>query len=538
MRAQLKLTTLALVAAGLIQGCASQMMVETKDASAAVKKEAVAQSERMQIAVEKKANPTRTSEAYLPAALLIEERRTELPSMFNNEISIFREFNSLNEVAERITFHSGLPVTIAPEITNSDTSGAPAATVAMSVAPAISPGMLPLPGGTSGAHGMSGAVVRMEYKGKVAGFLDLAASRYGVSWRYMGGKIEIYRTLTKTFIIKATPGSKTISSEVSNTASSTASSSADGPKTTTNASLSVWDSIGGTLGNMKSMYGKVYVNQSTGSVTITDIPSHLAQMEEYLQQQNAIMGKQVLLSIKILSVSSRDTDKRGVNLNAVFNSMSKNYGWTFSSAFQNDPSAASLAVRVLDTAGAVTGANIGALAGTSAIITALRVEGEVTTLTSWSGVTMNNQPAPIVAGRDSAYLQSTNTTTTANVGTTTTLTQGTYVTGVSMNIIPHILDGGELILESYTSISSLANMFSQTANGNTVQFPEIDKRKLQNSISMRSGQTLILTGFDQNSMDTGEDSTGFGPLGGGVKRANHNKDILVILITAVTADKL
>lgn len=523
MRFNLKLTVLALISAGvLLQGCSSQTIRDAKEKSAAIKQDAELQAERIQTAPIKQANPTRSVDAYIPVILLADKNVVALPDMFQNTMSIHREFNSLNEVAERVTYHSGLLVTISPDAL----APAQAAGAAQASPASAAPTATPTPGS---AQANAAIPVRLEYTGNVSGFLDIASSRYGVSWRYVENRIEIYRTLTKTFVIKALPGAKTMSADISNN---------DGPKVTSAISLSIWEGLDKTLTSMKSSFGKVYVNQSTGTVTVTDIPSTLSQMETYIDQQNSIMGKQVLLSIKVLSVSARNADNRGVNLNAVFNSLSQNFGWSFASAFTTDINAASLTMRVLDTAGSTTGGNIKSYQGTNAIITALRTEGEVSVVTSWSGVTMNNQPAPIVVGRDSGYLSSVATTITTGVGTTTTLTPGTYVTGISMSMLPHILDGGELLLESSMSISTLANMFSQTANGNTVQFPEIDKRKLQNSISMRSGQTLILTGFDQNAVDTGEEDTGVGMLGGGVKRAKNNKDILVILITAVTADKL
>lgn len=536
MRFDFKLITLSVLAASLaLQGCSSEMIRETKAKGATTQTEAQTHVDTIKaVAV----TPVReiVDDIYIPIILVADEKKIELPEIFNSEIEIYGEFNSLTEVAERITFHTQLPVTISPEILSSDKSSSAGQQPGMGGMPP-NPGMMSMPGmGMPGTGNGSSAPssVRLEFKGKASNFLNLAASRYGVSWRYADGSIEIYRTLTKTIPIRALPGSKVLSSEVSNTSGT----STDGPKIVNNATLSIWSSLGSALNSMKSIHGNVFINEATGTVTITDIPSRVAQMTEYIEQQNAIMGKQVLLSVRVLSISSRGHDERGVNLNAVFNSLSQNFGWTFSSVFQGSPNAASLTMRVLDTAGAVTNANVKSFAGTNAIITALQTQGKVTTLTSWSGITLNNQPAPIMVGRDSAYLQSTSTTVTPNVGSTTTLTQGTFVTGISMNTVPHILEGGELLLESTMSISSLANMFSQTANGNTVQFPEIDKRKLQNSISMRSGQTLILTGFDQNSTDGSEEDTGFGALAGGIKRANLNKDILVILITAVTADKL
>jgi len=519
----------------------------------------------------------------MPVTLVANAKKTYLPAVFSKQMSIHSDFSSLSEVAERVTFHSQILVSITPDaqfpVGMLGQQGSMPGSQSSSGMPSMpgglpqTPSQMPIPGQMSG-QGFGGQassmqqIVHLDFDGKVEDFLNLAASRYGVSWRYSDGRIEIYRTITKTFVIKSVPGSKTMSNSISSSGgagaapaggvaggtaggapgaagaaggASGASSGGAGPLTMTESSLSIWNDIEKTLATMKSASGKVFVNQSTGTVTITDIPSYLSQMEQYIDQQNAIMSKQVMLSIRIMSVSVNNADNHALNMGAVFASLSKNYGWAYSSAFATDPSASSLTMRVLNTAGASNpNANIGTLAGTNAIVSALRSEGNVTTLTSWSGTTMNNQPAPISVGLNSAYLQSTATTTTANVGTSTTLTPGSYITGISMSVMPHILDGGELILEYSLNIAALNNLFTQSSNGNTIQFPEIASRQLLNSLLMRSGQTLILSGFDQNTatiknQDTGAD---VGLLAGGSRAANRNKDTLIILITAITADKL
>jgi type IVB pilus formation R64 PilN family outer membrane protein len=153
--------------------------------------------------------------------------------------------------------------------------------------------------------------------------------------------------------------------------------------------------------------------------------------------------------------------------------------------------------------------------------------------------TLNHQPVPVQVARQTSYLKSSQTTISANVGSTTSLTPGIVTSGFTMMVLPNVMDNGTVMLQFSTDISTLRriNIVSSTSgpNGSQIQTPEIDTRNFLQRVAMKSGQTLVVSGFEQ--MDDGLDKQGVGTpsnflLGGGV--ATHaNKDIIVILVTPI-----
>ncbi len=476
----------------------------------------------------------------------------------NRRLSVNREFRTLREVAERVTLLMGIPVTIAPEALpeeqNTSAAQQPAASPQV---PLGMPGMNPM---AFMANSIQNAVP-LSYDGPLSGFLDVAAARFGVHWEWNGDGIRFYRFATRTFRLMALPGETTMTNMVSNTTGGNSSGGSSGSGSTGNSAssetkqkiqvdskLSVWDGILESIKGMLSKKGaSVSVTAATGTVTVTDTPEVLARVEKYIEQQNASLSKQVVVNVRVLSVELKNSEQYGINWDIVYRSLAGNAGFSFKNAF--DPSSTNnptLTLNVLSSAGRVnqnpngplTGASIGSWAGSQAFINALSTQGHVSQVTSASLTTLNNQSAPLQVGRQTTYLASSTTTQTSGVGSTTTLQPGTLTTGFSMSIVPHILDRGQLMLQFAVDISSLLGIYSVNSNNSTIQAPDVDTRNFMQRVLLHSGDTLVMTGFEQSASDA--DTRGVGnarnpTLGGGVK-GNRNRSVLVILIQPVTTD--
>ncbi len=190
------------------------------------------------------------------------------------------------------------------------------------------------------------------------------------------------------------------------------------------------------------------------------------------------------------------------------------------------------------TAGQSTNADIRSWAGSQALINALSGQGHVSQVTSASLTTLNNQSAPLQVGRQTTYLASSTTTVTQGAGATTTLQPGLLTTGFSMTIVPHILERGRLMLQYAIDISSLLNMYTVNSNNSSIQAPDVDTRNFLQRVMLQTGDTLVMTGFEQNTLNTnlsGMGNANNSMLGGGVN-GKRNRSVLVILIQPITAD--
>lgn len=471
-----------------------------------------------------------------------------LPSQFAKQYTIDREFTSITDVAERITALSGIPVSISPDSISNSMGGMQQGQqqsqqpVASSMPPPM-PGAGPIPqGGITSFNGASlplGGGIQLTYTGNLSGFMDLACARFGLSWEYRDNQVVIFRTITKTFVVYALPGDTTLDSKISNQsaggggAGATAASSNSTHNTGVSFSaLSVWTAMDQSIKGMLTSYGKASVTPATGTVTVTDVPYAVSRIGRFVAEQNKSLSRQVVLTVKVLSVSVTDLDNYGINWNLVYNNVTKTVGATFASNFPQNIAASALKLSVLP-------ASKGVLSGSDAIVSAISQQGNVSLVTSAKVTTLNNQAVPVQVGKQTAYLASSSTTSTPNVGTTASLTPGVVTTGFSMNLLPHILEEGRMLLQYAIDLSTLNQMVTVNSGTSSIQTPEIQTRNFMQRVAVHSGETLVLSGFEQTENGAVNQGTGQASntwLGGGITgRRTH--DVIVVLVTPEVADK-
>jgi type IVB pilus formation R64 PilN family outer membrane protein len=480
-----------------------------------------------------------------------------LPPIFYEPTTFDRSVNSLAELAERITLRAGIPTKVSPDAlavangggnngNNGNEAGVAPGAAAAGAAPARA-GAGANPGG-NGA-GRAGGPIRITYNnGNFKGLLDTAAARFGVYWKYVDGSIQFFCTESRTFQINAIPGDSSMSANITSGAGSTGgvaggnggnggAGAASGVSTSNSqnigvaSKLSVYASIEKSIGAMLSGYGKVVASPATGAISVVDTPDALDRIAAFVDGENKSLSRQVVINVTVLSVNLADSDEYGINWNLVYQGLSNKYG------IKNNAAAGSNSVGfsagILATAGSK-------LAGTSLVINALSEQGKVRRQTTASVVTLNNQPVPVQVARQTSYLQSSQTTVTALVGASTTLTPGTVTSGFNMSILPHILANGTVMLQFSTDISALRGIRTVSSNGSMIETPEMDTRNFLQRVAMKSNETLIISGFEQtdDNLDRSGVGTASNYLFGGGLTAKSSKEVIVVLVTPTTMGSL
>ncbi|MTV41722.1 PilN family type IVB pilus formation outer membrane protein, partial [Duganella radicis] len=418
------------------------------------------------------------------------------------------------------------------------------------------PGMpgAPRPGAGSAGYASPGAAnapVRIYYpSGNFKGLLDNAAARFGVSWKYADGAIHFYHTETRTFQISTLPGDSTFTATVASGAASTGGVSSGGAagggggggagatggtgggvtannsqNTAVASRLSVYGSIESGVKAMLTAYGKVVVSPATGSITVVDTPDSLARIATYIENENKTLSRQVVINVTVLSVTLSDSDDYGIRWDLVYNNLKQTYG--LASGMPAGVDDGQLKVGIIGNS---------RFASSTAVINALSKQGKVRRQTTASVITLNNQPVPLQVAKQTSYLQSSQTTVVAQVGTTTTLVPGSVTSGFNMSILPHVLNNGTVLLQFSTDISALRQIRQVQSGASRIESPEIDTRNFLQRVSLKSNETLIISGFEQT--DDKLDRQGVGDprnpaLGGGFE-AGASKETIVILITPTT----
>jgi len=115
------------------------------------------------------------------------------------------------------------------------------------------------------------------------------------------------------------------------------------------------------------------------------------------------------------------------------------------------------------------------------------------------------------------------------------LWSGTVTSGFNMTVLPHVLNNGTVMLQFSTDMSNLRRIRTVSSDKSTIETPELDTRNFMQRVAMKSGETLIISGFEQVD-DSGERQGVGSPanflFGGGIKSAS-NKEVIVILVTPI-----
>ncbi len=489
-----------------------------------------------------------------------------LPLTMDCDITYRPSYNvGIAEVARYITSECGVPVIVAPDAidpsvlssSNQGSSGPTAPPVLTapdnlsSFMPAGVIGNMPSNVRSTNMTGLSTpSTFPVKYSGKLSGLLNQVTAQLGLAWNYSSDDRSVRITYfdTKTFDVWAFGDDQVIESTVKSgllTSTGSGSSGGGGGSSSTGASgesgsnqsttVTIKTSLIGDIEkNVEAMLsqqpaGRMFLSRSTGTLTISDRPEILSNVSKYLNSINRSITRQVLFNVKVFEVTLSDKDQTGLDWTAVYTNLSNKWGFSLKNASTGiGANAVSGSLSILDTSKSPW-------AGSNLIIKALSEQGRISNVRSPSVTTLNLQPAPIQIGNVQSYIASSSTTTTASVGSSTSLTPATITSGFNMMLLPRIIDQDNLLLMITLSMSSKPTFTPFTSNGSSVQTADYDTKNLSPKVKLRSGQTLVLTGFEENSENatkSGVGDPGFFGLGGSrIRSTDHS--VLVVLITPV-----
>ncbi|WP_048797380.1 MULTISPECIES: PilN family type IVB pilus formation outer membrane protein [Serratia] len=528
----------ALVTAALLNGCASVDRINNTMDQAGLDYD---RAQRHMSNLQAQKSVVKETNAQWINTTPIIEQRTVNKAAPGCSITLNRQGSiSLSEITQRITSVCGVPVTISPDATMAlgGVSGGKTEQISGSIPAPDATGMVPLAamgGATKTVVTGSGNTLNgLYWSGSLSGLLDTISSRLGISWRYEQGRIFFYYLETRSFAIafmdsKADFNSKVVSgttSSAGNTGGGGGNSIAGDSNTSQSTTMEIKSSLYADLQeSVKSMLtptsGRMFL--SAGVMTVTDTPQVLDAIGKFIENRNKELNRQVVLNVEVLSVEKRSQDQLGIDWNAVFSSGS--IGATLGSAF-TEAAASSMTggLSIVD----------GKLAGSKAFIKALSEQARVSVVTQQASTTTNMTPLPMQVADQEDYAAQVSTNSTANVGTSTSITPATITTGFNMTLLPYIMpDANNLQLQFSISLSDSPTRRTFTSGDSSVELLKTKLKTVNQRVNMKSGQTIVLSGFQQGSRKgskQGVGSANFFGLGGGYNGENDNT-LLVILIT-------
>ncbi len=446
----------------------------------------------------------------------------------------------LTEFVNILSGQINLPIRVASDVAAAPAPVAAARPSSNSRVPQPATGSEP---GTSDPEAMS-----ISYEGPLSGLLDQVASHFGINWRYDGSVITFSRFETRIFLVEALPGKGKYSDKISgdsgggggggggSSGGSSGGTSSLSQEAELQADLDVWAEIGNTINAMLSGTGTAVIAPSVGTITVTTTSEVMKRVARYISEQNSRMTRQIAINVSVYTADIENEDDFNNQFAAALKTI-KPFSFTgviaptFSTGASGDFSRMSIGIINNDNANA------------SSVISALSKVTNNVRVAQFPMTTLNNVPITRRVGRDVAFLASAATTTTGTSGTTTTtLTPGTVREGFSLQLTPRLLADGRMLLQyslNLTDLVSITTFASGTgASASSVQLPVTASRVFVQQSLLRSGSTLVLSGYSQDQTNQNANGT-LNPynflLGGGIGN-DKKKTLLLVTITPQELD--
>ena len=397
--------------------------------------------------------------------------------------------------------------------------------------------------------------VPVRYTGKLSGLLNYLAGRYGVYWHYRDKMISFFANETRVFTIYALPTETTLQASLTgatmgeNSGGGNASSSLS-----TSANLALWDSIEEGVKQIVGETGKLSFSRVAGTISVTASPYVIRKVGKYVAAWNEKLSRQVAITIRILEVDLSNSDNYGLNLIGAFSN--GKFSLEAAGPYNGLVGVTGVSGGAVSSVGNLMMAIIkpnSKFNGSQSIIQAFSTQGKTRQLTSASVTTMNNKVAPVQITTSQNYVKEINVTTSGsgdNKSVETDMDTDTLTYGFTMDILPRILDHGRLIMMFSMTMTNLVDMteYSSSSGANPdpdeggdsgdkestrVQLPTMNMRGFMQEVAMRSGSTLVLTGFEQMTDATKSSGIGKAKMGllGGQAYNENKRQVMVILIT-------
>ncbi|VVE04910.1 Outer membrane lipoprotein BfpB [Pandoraea pneumonica] len=433
--------------------------------------------------------------------------------------------------------------------------------------------------------------VPLHYNGTLSGLLDAIAHRSGTHWSYRDGVVQFSRYITRSFQIKMMPGSSTITASVGKKSEMQADRGASGgsggggsaggvkldfnadAKVSTESRLDYWADLVKTVSDMLTDGGRVTPSVVTSSLVVTDTAEVMERVKRYIDAENAVLGRQVKLRVQVYSVTLEENSAAGIDWNLVYES---------ASGFVAGLGGPALGGALMSRKGGLSVSKIprGVLAGSTAFIKALSQQGRVSTVIDTTVVTLNNQPAPVAVTQNQGFVAETKMTP-GNFGGQAVVTaeQSVLTTGFVMNLLPTLMDNRSVMLQVQIDMSDLKKLEKINLRtgkeapsgsdaggkgsggtsvgvdgkgvrvavdgskdeddksrhddglgvGTFMQLPLTASIQTMQRASLKSGDTLVLSGFRRK--DDSTDRDGIFAYEGGTKEARQRVNEVVIVIS-------
>jgi len=257
------------------------------------------------------------------------------------------------------------------------------------------------------------------------------------------------------------------------------------------------------------------INAESGMITVTGTAKQLDRVSAYIDSLTSQLKKQVLIDVKILSVTFDDSYTTGVDWNQLYSF--QNMAIATASTLQNNVASlasntegSSLSIGDLTSEPNTEPKSSGAIITRGStqindVIKFLKTQGDVKSISNPKILTLNNQPALISVGNELFYkITSTSIMQGAAGGGTQQSgeTIDSVFAGILLDITPEISENGTITLKINPSISDTIDTVSTTTTGTRNIPPDLSRKQISSVVTLNDGEHVVLGGLISSKTGT------------------------------------
>ncbi len=242
------------------------------------------------------------------------------------------------------------------------------------------------------------------------------------------------------------------------------------------------------------------INREAGLVTVSGTTKQINRVARYVHSMMNRLHRQVLIDVKILSVTLDNSRQTGVNWGELYKLQNMQMAYemltTNNLSKLNDDK-----INEFGDANPTAHAKFLRLSGNTGItdvVKFLKTQGDVTSVSNPKVVTLNNQPAVFSSGDQLYYKLSSSSRQTGSAAATETFNNEvvkSVFAGILLDITPEITDNGEIILKINPSISSVKSRVKTDESGVRRLPPDLMKKQISSVVKLKDGEKVILGGL-------------------------------------------
>lgn len=371
-----------------------------------------------------------------------------------------------------------------------------------------------------------------SYRGPLSGFLQELSMRFDAAIDYSSTRrqITIACNLTRVYPIKASTTKTEYTTTVAGSAVYDAKGISTSQMTKQDAQLDVWSDIDKQLKELMGNAGKYALSRSIGSVIVYGSASVHDRVSHYLNEVNKTFSDRISLEITAIFVQMKDEQDYGFSLKSLYTNKGLNIGLTdLLPALSSKAATSSIAI-----ISPPSGSTTAHFDTSKAMINAVASDGRLADVRNTTVFARNNTPSNNQLTSDRTVIQQIGTTAVANVSAQTTAQTTNITFGYSVQVLPRVIGNKEVAVSLTLTQSDLVlREEKRVSEYASIQLTEVPRRAFQQEISARSGETVVIAGYEMDQATNDNVGTGtpeFFGLGGSQKHF-RDRTRIVLLVT-------